>query len=424
LEFSTVKGFKDILPEESSYWQRIEANARALYEAFGFKEIKTPVLERTDLFSRSIGLDTDIVSKEMYSFADSKGQSLSMRPEATASIVRAYIQHSLYQAEPVQKLYTIGPMFRHERPQKGRFRQFHQVNAELFGDPGPWSDADLIAMAMAFMEKIGLSDVTLHLNSLGCPACRPPFKDALKAFWFSRKEGLCTDCQRRAETNPLRVLDCKVETCRDIVSGAPSIADYVCPACQQHFQGVQRGLRAIGVSFTLNPRLVRGLDYYTRTTFEIQTDRLGAQNAVAGGGRYDGLIKLLGGPDHPAIGFAVGMERAVSLMEMEGAPQGKKPDLYIAALGEKAGKMAFQWSYSLRKSGRWVETEYGQRGLKAHMKRADRVGARKALIVGDNELQAGYVILRDMETKTQENLGLDHLIETLIRRMSLSDTRA
>ncbi len=364
MEFSTVKGFKDILPEESSYWQRIEAKARALFETFGFKAIKTPVLERTDLFSRSIGLDTDIVSKEMYSFADSKGQSLSMRPEATASIVRAYIQHRLYQAEPVQKLYTIGPMFRHERPQKGRFRQFHQIDAELFGDPGPGSDADLIAMAMAFMEKIGLSDVTLHLNSLGCPACRPPFKDALKRFWFSRKEGLCLDCRRRAETNPLRVLDCKVETCRDIVSGAPSIVDYVCPACEQHFQAVQRGLGAIGLSFTLNPRLVRGLDYYTRTTFEIQTDRLGAQNAVAGGGRYDGLIKLLGGPDHPAIGFAVGMERAVSLMEMEGASEGKKPDLYIAALGEEAEKMAFQWSYSLRKSGTGSKPITGPRGLR------------------------------------------------------------
>jgi histidyl-tRNA synthetase len=418
LEFATVKGFRDILPEESSYWQRIEVEARALFEAFGFREIKTPVLERTELFSRSIGLDTDIVSKEMYSFADSRGQSLSMRPEATASIVRAYIQHRLYQVEPVQKLYTIGPMFRHERPQKGRFRQFHQVNAELFGDPGPRSDADLIAMAMALTERIGLSDVTLHLNSLGCPACRPPFKEALKAFWFSRKGGLCPDCQRRAETNPLRVLDCKVETCRDIVSGAPSIVDYICSVCQDHFQAVRTYLGGIGLSFTLNPRLVRGLDYYTRTTFEIQTDRLGAQNAVAGGGRYDGLIKLLGGPDHPAIGFALGMERAVSLMEMQGAPEGKKPDLYIAALGEEAGKVSFQWSNSLRKSGYWIETEYGHSGLKAQMKRADRMGARKVLILGDNELQAGYVVLRDMETKAQENLGLDQLIETLISRLS------
>ncbi len=418
MELATLKGFKDILPEESSYWQRIEAEARAVFEAFGFREIKTPVLERTELFSRSIGLDTDIVSKEMYSFADSRGQSLSMRPEATASIVRAYIQHRLYQAEPVNKLYTIGPMFRHERPQKGRFRQFHQVNAELFGDPGPRSDADLIAMAMALMEKIGLPDVTLHLNSLGCPACRPPFKEALKTFWLSRKEGLCPDCQRRAETNPLRVLDCKVETCRDIVSGAPSIVDYVCAVCQDHFQAVRTDLGRIGLSFILNPRLVRGLDYYTRTTFEIQTDRLGAQNAVAGGGRYDGLINLLGGPDHPAIGFAMGMERAVSLMEMQGAPEWKKPDLFIAALGEEAEKVSFQWSYSLRKSGYWIETEYGPRGLKAHMKRADRMGARKVLILGDNELQAGYVVLRDMETKAQENLGLDHLIETLIRRLS------
>jgi len=423
LEFATVKGFKDILPGESSYWQRIEAEARGLFEVFGFREIKTPVLERTELFSRSIGLDTDIVSKEMYSFADSRGQSLSMRPEATASIVRAYIQHRLYQAEPVQKLYTIGPMFRHERPQKGRFRQFHQLNAELFGDPGPKSDADLIALALALMERIGLSDVALHLNSLGCPACRPPFKEALKAFWSSRKDGLCPDCQRRAETNPLRVLDCKVEACRDIVTGAPSIVDYVCPACQDHFRGVQTFLEGVGRSFTLNPKLVRGLDYYTRTTFEIQTDRLGAQNAVAGGGRYDGLVKLLGGPDHPAIGFAVGMERAVSLMEMQGRSEERKPDLYIAALGEEAEKLSFEWSYSLRKTGYWVETEYGSKGLKAHMKRADRLGARKVLILGNDELQARYVVLRDMETKVQENLGLDQLIETLTARLSPSHSR-
>jgi histidyl-tRNA synthetase len=424
LEFATVKGFKDILPEESPNWQRIEAEAKALFEVFGFREIKTPVLEKTELFSRSIGLDTDIVSKEMYSFPDSRGQSLSMRPEATASIVRAYIQHRLYQIDPVQKLYTIGPMFRHERPQKGRFRQFHQVNAELFGDPGPRSDADLIAMAMVLVERIGLSDLTLHLNSLGCPDCRPAFKEALKAFWSSRKEGLCADCLRRAETNPLRVLDCKVETCRDIVAGAPSIVDYICSACQAHFQEVQMYLGQIGLAFILNPRLVRGLDYYTRTTFEIQTDRLGAQNAIAGGGRYDGLIKLLGGPDHPAIGFALGMERAVSLMEMQAATEGWKPDLYIAALGDKAEKMSFQWSYALRKSGCWIETEYGSRGLKAHLKRAGRMGARNVLIVGDNELQDGYAILRDMETKDQEKIGLDQMIQTLIHRLSRSDTRA
>jgi histidyl-tRNA synthetase len=329
----------------------------------------------------------------------------------------------LYQAEPVQKLYTIGPMFRHERPQKGRFRQFHQLNAELFGDPGPKSDADLIAMALALMERIGLSDVTLYLNSLGCLACRPPFKEALKAFWSNRMARLCPDCQRRAETNPLRVLDCKVETCRDIVSEAPSIVDFLCSACQDHFQAVQTDLRGIGLSFTLNPKLVRGLDYYTRTTFEIQTDRLGAQNAVAGGGRYDGLVKLLGGPDHPAIGFAVGMERVVSLMEMQGEPDGKKPDLYIAALGDEAARVSFQWSYSLRKAGYWVETGYGSRGLKAHMKLADRLGVQKVLILGDNELRAGYAVLRDMETKAQENLGIDQLIETLTRYLSRSDTR-
>ena len=307
MDFTTIKGFKDILPDEIGSWQHLESEARRIFQSFGFREIKPPLLEVTELFSRSIGEETDIVSKEMYTFTDSKGRTYSLRPEATASIVRAYIQHRLYQKNPVQKLFLIGPMFRHERPQKGRFRQFNQIDAEIIGDPGPRSDADIIVLAMALLESVGLSGLSLQINSLGCPQCRNPFREALKSYLAKRTAALCTDCRRRAETNPLRVFDCKVEGCREVVSQAPSILQFICQECQNHFTALQEYLDILEMPFTVNHMLVRGLDYYTRTTFAIQTDRLGAQNAVVGGGRYDALSKQLGGPDHPAIGFALGV---------------------------------------------------------------------------------------------------------------------
>lgn len=412
MEFSTIKGFKDILPDEVGAWQQLESEARRVFLCFGYKEIKPPILERTELFSRGIGQDTDIVSKEMYSLSDSKGRGLTMRPEATASVVRAYIQHRLYQRDPVQKLYTIGPMFRHERPQKGRFRQFHQINAEIFGDPGPKSDAEIILMALTLFEAIGLFDLTLNINSLGCPRCRHRFTEKLNNYLGEKTEALCADCRRRAETNPLRVFDCKVESCKEVVSEAPVILDFICDDCGDHFQGLRDYLENLDTPFTVNPKLVRGLDYYTRTTFEIQTDRLGAQNAVAGGGRYDGLVKQLGGPDHPGMGFAIGVERLVALLgEAErGEPT---PDLFVAALGPNAEKGVFNWIHALRKSGLWVETAYGSKGLKAQMKRADRLGAKKVFIVGDDELAAGKGLLRDMETKDQKEVPLDNPVESL-----------
>lgn len=413
MEFTTIKGFKDILPEEVGSWQRLESTARRLFEAFGFFEIKTPLLERTELFSRGIGKETDIVSKEMYTLKDSKGRGMTLRPEATASVVRAYIQNRLYQKNPVQKLFTVGPMFRHERPQKGRFRQFHQINAELFGDPGPRSDADIIVMAVCLFESIGFSDLSLNLNSLGCPECRPRFKKELKDFLLGKIDSLCVDCRRRSQTNPLRVFDCKIETCNQVVADAPSILGFLCDECGNHFESLKDYLSRSGITFVLNHRLVRGLDYYTRTTFEIQTDKLGAQNAVAGGGRYDGLVKLLGGPDHPAIGFAVGVERVVSLMEEEDSAEIKSPDLFLAALGENAERASFQWVADLRKSGLWVEMDYGSKGLKAQMKKAGRLGAKKVLIVGDDEFSSGKGVLRDMETKAQEEVGLENLVNNL-----------
>jgi len=418
LEFKSIKGFRDILPGEIELWQRLEAKAREVLRTFGFKEIRTPILEWTELFSRSIGQDTDIVSKEMYSLSDSKGRGLTMRPEATASVVRAYIQHRLYQGNPVQKLFTIGPMFRHERPQKGRFRQFHQINAEIIGDPGPKSDADLIVMAMTIIEAFGLTGMSLRLNTLGCPGCRKEFKILLKKYLEEKGKGLCSDCTRRAESNPLRVFDCKVEGCREIVSDAPSILDHICGQCRQHFDSLQGYLSSYEVPFILDPKLVRGLDYYTRTTFEIQTPRLGAQNAVTGGGRYDGLVSQLGGPEHPALGFAMGMERLVELLQDGASQEQDRPDIFLVGLGEHCELQVFKWANDLRKRGFWVEIEYGARGLKAQMKRADRLGARKVLIVGEEELASGKGVFRDMATGEQGEVSLENVVSDLAEILS------
>jgi histidyl-tRNA synthetase len=384
-----------------------------VFRNFGFLEIKLPLMEMTELFKRSIGEETDIVSKEMYTFTDSKGRNFSLRPEATASLVRAYIQHRLYQDNPLQKVFMIGPMFRHERPQKGRFRQFHQIDAEIFGDPGPKSDAEIILLAMTVFETVGLSGLSLQVNSLGCPECRSAFREELKKYLGQQKEELCEDCRRRADTNPLRVFDCKADGCKEVVAGAPSILEFICGDCERHFKGVQDYLGLLGIAFTINPMLVRGLDYYTRTTFEIQTDRLGAQNAVLGGGRYDGLSKQLGGPDHPAIGFALGMERLITLLQEEGQEKNPVPDLFIIGLGEDAEKKAFTWASDLRKSGFWVETDYGSKGLKAQLRRADRLGASRVLIVGDNELASGKALLKDMIRKQQKSVDLEDLLNTL-----------
>lgn len=415
MTISTIKGFKDILPEETALWQWIEKNARDVFRVFGYKEIRTPLLEWTELFSRGIGQETDIVSKEMYTLADSKGRNQTLRPEATASVVRAYIQHGLYQSNPVQKLFSIGPMFRHERPQKGRFRQFHQINAELFGDPGPRSDADLINMAMHIFEKVGLDGLTLNINSLGCSSCREGFKNRLRNFLSDKSEPLCSECQRRSDLNPLRVFDCKVESCRKVMSEAPIILDHICDDCKEHFSLLRKYLDDLNIPYTVNHNLVRGLDYYSRTTFEIQTDRLGTQNAVAGGGRYDALISQLDGPDHSGMGFAIGFERLVALLEEESKTLTDVPDIFIIALGDAAFNMTFLWANSLRKEGISVEMEYETKGLKAQMKKADKVKAKMVLIVGEDELSKGQVVLRNMETKDQQDIAVDDLVQSLIR---------
>jgi histidyl-tRNA synthetase len=415
LSIATIKGFKDILPDETPLWQWIEKNAREIFRVFGFKEIRTPLLEWTELFTRGIGQETDIVSKEMYTITDSKGRNQTLRPEATASVVRAYIEHQLYQLNPVKKLFSIAPMFRHERPQKGRFRQFHQINAEMFNDPGPRSDAELITMAIRIFEEVGLTDVTLYINSLGCTSCRGEFKNRLKGFLSDRRDVLCGECQRRSELNPLRVFDCKIDSCKSAIAGAPVILDHICDDCKNHFDSVKGYLDDLGIKYVVNQLLVRGLDYYSRTTFEIQTDRLGAQSAVAGGGRYDGLISELDGPPHSGMGFAIGFERLVALLEDEKRPLTDNPELFIITLGDEAFRKGFIWADTLRKEGISIEMEYEAKGLKAQMKRADKLNAKRVLIAGDDELSKGKVVLRDMVTKAQEEIPIADLIQNLVK---------
>jgi histidyl-tRNA synthetase len=414
-----IRGFKDILPGEVELWQYIEKTARSLFEDFGFKEIRVPILERTELFARSIGEDTDIVEKEMYTFPDRKGSPITLRPEATASVCRSYIQHKLYSTDPVQKYFTIGPMFRRERPQKGRYRQFYQLNAEIFGVDSPLVDVELIFMLVTLFSRLSVSDVTTHINSLGCPECRPTFKAVLTDFLTFSSGDLCSDCVRRKDRNPLRVLDCKVPACREAMAHAPSIPDYLCPACSQHFETVKSTLTAMNVPFTIDKRLVRGLDYYTRTTFEIQTGSLGAQSAVAGGGRYDGLVKALGGPDTPATGFAVGFDRLVEITGLNRHDFIKTPDIYLAALGEKSLSLAFEWKSALCLEGIKTEMDFGDKSLKSQMKRADRLGATHVLIVGDNEIKQGSVILRNMTTKEQVTIPIEHVVENIKAKLKL-----
>ncbi|MBC2716944.1 MAG: histidine--tRNA ligase [Desulfobacteraceae bacterium] len=413
-----IRGFKDILPDETQTWRHIEDTAIALFQSFGFKEIRLPIVEKTELFQRSIGEHTDIVEKEMYTFAGSKGELITLRPEATASVVRSYIQQKLYAKEPIQKLYTIGPMFRRERPQKGRYRQFYQINAEVFGIESPYIDAQLIFMLWTVFMRLEITGLSVQLNSLGCPACRPSFKEALASHLASKTGSLCSDCVRRQDKNPLRVLDCKVPSCQEVIDDAPSMVDYLCDDCARHFNAVQSGLASQGIPFELNPRLVRGLDYYTRTAFEIQTDALGAQNAIAGGGRYDMLVKMLGGPEQPAIGFAIGLDRLVALVMQGLAQKELTPDIFIAALGEKVREKTFEWSCALGQEGIRTEIDFSDKSLKALMKRANRIGAANVLIVGTQEIEEGAVLLRNMQTKEQVTIPIEGMVNHIKKHLT------
>jgi len=416
-----IRGFKDILPGEVETWQYIEKVARSLFEDFGFREIRIPIMERTELFARSIGEDTDIVEKEMYTFADRKGDLITLRPEATASICRSYIQHKMYADDPVKKFYTIGPMFRRERPQKGRYRQFYQINVEIFGVSSALADAELIFLLKTLCERLAVVDVEARINSLGCPQCRPGFKARLQEYIASVSDRLCPDCNRRKDRNPLRVLDCKVPTCREAMTDAPSILACLCDVCDHEFKLLQSALDRLNVPFVLDKQLVRGLDYYTRATFEIQTRSLGAQSAVAGGGRYDALVQLLGGPDTPATGFAIGFDRLAEIVQINRADLMRKPDLYIAAMGERSQALAFDWICELGAKGLYAEMDFQGRSLKSQMKRAGRLDAPYVLMVGENELEKGFALLRNMSSKNQEDVSLNRLVENISKQIKSSN---
>jgi len=413
-----VRGFKDILPDEIEPWYRVESLARCVFKAFGLKEMRIPFLEKTEVFARSIGKHTDIVEKEMYTFIDRSGDSLTLRPEATAGLIRAVNEHKLFARSPVLKLFTIGAMFRHERPQKGRLRQFHQINAELIGTKAPFSDTEVIWMARDILEQLGLKDLRLEINSLGCPVCRPGYRNDLKRYLDDVFQDLCPDCQRRSKINPLRVFDCKHEACRKIMAGAPLNKEYLCSECRDHLGRVLDFLKALDIPFIINPCLVRGLDYYVMTAFEIVSPDLGAQSTVAAGGRYDGLLKALGGPDLPGVGMAIGVDRLLLLLGKD--RKGPSIDIFVAALGPEARREVIPWIRHWRRQGLAVQMSYEDRGLKAQMKQADRAGARYVLIVGENELDKRQVMLRDMMTRYQHEVPVDDVIsavEALVGRL-------
>ena len=411
MEIKAVRGFSDILPEETPTWQRVEGEARRVLEGFGFQEIRIPVLERTELFSRGIGQQTDIVQKEMYTFQDKGGDWVTLRPEATASIARAYIEHRLWVQDPEARLYFIGPMFRYERPQRGRLRQFHQIDAEIFGPDHPMVDAEIMALLMEILERIGLREMRLELNSLGCRNCRGTFRDELRAFLRGHLTELCPDCQRRSEQNPLRTFDCKVPGCIEVMKKAPILEDFLCDACRSHFEEVKANLEYLGVAFMVNPRLVRGLDYYSRTAFEVVVEGLGAQNAVAAGGRYDNLIAELGGPDIPGIGFAIGMERVMLLISQQ--PPRPKARLYVAVLGEEARRLGFLWSWHLKRHGVPVMLEYQDKSLKAQLRRANKLNIPFVLILGEDEIAQKRALLKDMQKGTQQQVPFDQALQIL-----------
>ena len=416
MSIQAIKGFRDILPDEAGRWQLIEKTARQTFEGFGYREILLPYLEFTDLFSRGIGETTDIVEKEMYSLPDSKGRLMSLRPEGTASVVRAYIQDSMQVKNPLTRLYYAGPMFRRERPQKGRFRQFYQMGVEALGSADPFIEVEQLSCITLFFERLKLTNVLkLEVNSVGDDQCRPAYRELLVNYLSSREAELCEDCRRRITANPMRVLDCKNESCKAAIENAPLISDHLCEACKNHFEAVCAGLTAAGVPFVRNPRIVRGLDYYTRTAFEVTTDRLGSQNAVAGGGRYNGLVRLLDGPDTPAMGFAIGVDRVAALMEEPGLAPSPQPLAYIAILGEKSLGPAAVMQKELVSAGFSIALGEPTRGLRNHLKRADGLKAAVCVILGENEIARGMAMLRDMKTGEQKELATQGLKEELER---------
>lgn len=409
---SSVRGTRDIVPGQVERWQYVEMTARRVCELYGYTEIRTPIIEREELFTKGTGQTTDIVQKEMYSFTDKGDERVTLRPEATPGVVRAFVEHALEQALTQAKLYSLGPMFRYERPQKGRYRQFHQLNVEVFGVADPSIDAELMEMAASLIHALGITGSELVINSVGCPKCRPNFSAALVKALGDDVERLCGDCQRRAKTNPLRIFDCKISTDQATIDALPHSLDYLCVECEKHFDEVQGHLNRFGQAFAISHRLVRGLDYYTRTTFELVQASLGAQNALLGGGRYDGLVKQLGGPDRAGIGFAAGLERIVLALP-EDRVMVPAPDAFVASFGEDVREEAFIVAKTLREAGLRTLIDYDRRSAKSQMKRADRAGARYVVIVGGDELARGEVTLKDMTTGEQKAVTRESLPKLL-----------
>lgn len=405
-----VRGTKDILEGTAAKYSYIRRVAEDLFSAYGFSYIKTPIFEETDLFKRGIGEATDVVEKEMYTFLDRGERSITLRPEGTASVVRAYLENKIYAKEDVSKFYYMGSMFRYERPQAGRQREFNQVGVEVLGEHSPLLDAEIITMSYYLLEKLGITDLEVNINSIGGNETRQKYRQALIDYLTPFKDELCEDCQRRIETNPLRVLDCKVETCKKHTQDAPSIIDSLSEEERNHYEEVKKYLTIFGIPYVENSRLVRGLDYYSSTVFEIVTNKLGAQGTVLGGGRYDNLLKQLGDKEIPAFGFAAGVERIMMLMEDIPA---KETDVYIAWLGENVCEFAMKLADTLRKENIKVAVDFNAKGMKSHMKKADKLNVKYTVIVGEDEMEKGVVVLKDFASRTQEELTVDQLVEKL-----------
>lgn len=413
------RGTNDILPADIDKWHQLEKIIHSVSKLYGYQEIRTPIFEHTELFLRGVGETTDIVEKEMYTFQDRGERSLTLRPEGTAPVVRAFVENKLYANPQPTKLYYFGPMFRYDRPQAGRYRQFHQFGVEVFGAEDPVIDAEVIAMAMDIYERLGLNDLTVLLNSVGCAHCRPIYQEELKKYLGREKSRLCPTCQNRFEKNPLRVFDCKSETCQEILTEAPTLRQLLCTECEEHFNKVQDYLQAFEVSYQVEPRLVRGLDYYTRTAFEITVSGIGAQSSIGGGGRYDGLVEQCGGPAMSGVGFALGLERILLALKEQGIEREEKEEipLFVAALGEKAQLYGAIVAQKLRKNGLAVEMDYLQRSLKAQLKAANRLGARYTVILGEEELANQEVVIRKMTDSTQRTIKLGELEEFLLEEL-------
>lgn len=418
-----IKGTEDVLPKDSYRWQFVEDVMRKESAAYGFKEIRTPVFEHTELFARGVGQTTDVVQKEMYTFDTKGGESVTLRPEGTAGAARAILEHGLVNDSlPIKASYFVS-CYRYEKPQAGRLREFHQFGLECYGTQSPAADAELICAAQSIFDRLGIKQLRLEINSIGCPACRAEYHKALKEYFYGYKDELCDTCNSRLEKNPMRILDCKSPVCSKIAQGAPKITDYLCDECKEHFASVQKYLDAAGVEYTVNPTIVRGLDYYTKTVFEFVTDFIGAQGTVCGGGRYDGLIEELGGKHLPSLGFAMGIERLLMLMDKQGIeiPKPSTCDLYVAVMGESASLKSFEIIKAVRSCGLIAETDVVGRGLRAQMKYADKIGAKFSMVLGDNEIEQGKAVIKNMSSGEQTEIVLDDTFADKFMVLQLAD---